>query len=453
MDAIVKNGPTELESKLVGEGVKFLLASYVDMHGVSKGKAVPIAHLDRMMAGSELCTGAALDGVPQDVSDEEVAAHPDAASCAVLPWNKDVAWFASDLWCQGKPFEACSRNILKRSLAKADALGYGLNLGMEAEFFVLKDDPVLGFKPLSDRKHLEKPAYDVARTLDNLGWIGELIDAMNSLGWDVYSFDHEDGIGQFEIDFRYFDALSMADKFVFFRMMAHEIARKHGGFATFMPKPYGDRAGSGAHFNMSLFDKKSGKNLFADASDARGCGLSKLGYQFLAGVMKHLPAICAVVAPTVNSYKRLVLKGSMSGFTWAPVWACYGNNNRTNTLRIPLGGGRVELRAADSSCNPYLGAALVLAAGLEGISQELDPGDPHTENMYLKSEAELKELGVFHLPRTLEEAVDAFDADPLSEATFGPAMKKAWVDFKRDEWMSYINHVSDWERARYLKFY
>ncbi|HET6387979.1 type III glutamate--ammonia ligase [Hyphomicrobium sp.] len=453
MDAIVNKGRSQLEDQLVSQGVKYLLASYVDMHGVSKGKAVPVSHLERMLGGSELCTGAALEGVPQDVSDEEVAAHPDAASCTVLPWKNDVAWFASDLWCRGQPFEACSRNILKRVLAKADAMGYGMNLGMEAEFFVLKDDPVLGFKPLSERKHLEKPAYDVTRTLDNMGWIGELVDAMNGLGWDVYSFDHEDGIGQFEIDFRYFDALSMADKFVFFRLMAHEIARKHGGFATFMPKPYADRAGSGAHFNMSLSDKKTGKNLFADPADPRGCGLSKLGYQFLAGVMKHLPAICAVVAPTVNSYKRLVLKGSMSGFTWAPVWACYGNNNRTNTLRIPQGGGRVELRAADSACNPYLGAALVLAAGLEGITNELDPGDPHTENMYLKSEAELKEMGVYHLPRTLDEAVSAFDADPLSEDVFGAAMKKTWVDYKRDEWLSYLNHVSDWERARYLKFY
>lgn len=453
MDTVVNKGRSELEDQLVSKGVKYLLASYVDMHGVSKGKAVPVSHLDRMLGGSELCTGAALDGVPQDVSDEEVAAHPDAASCTVLPWKDDIAWFASDLWCRGQPFEACSRNILKRALAKADAMGYGMNLGMEAEFFVLKDDPALGFKPLSDRKHLEKPAYDVTRTLDNMGWIGELVDAMNGLGWDVYSFDHEDGIGQFEIDFRYFDALSMADKFVFFRLMAHEIARKHGGFATFMPKPYADRAGSGAHFNMSLSDKKTGKNLFADPADPRGCGLSKLGYEFLAGVMKHLPAICAVVAPTVNSYKRLVLKGSMSGFTWAPVWACYGNNNRTNTLRIPQGGGRVELRAADSACNPYLGAALVLAAGLEGITNELDPGDPHTENMYLKSEAELKAMGIYHLPRTLDEAVSAFDADPLSEATFGTAMKKTWVDYKRDEWLSYLNHVSDWERARYLKFY
>ena len=453
MDAKVEKKPLDLNEQLASDGVKYLLASYVDMHGVSKGKVVPVAHLDRMMKGSELCTGAALDGVPQDVSDEEVAAHPDPASMTVLPWNKDVAWFASDLWCEGKPFEACSRNILKRVLAKAADLGFTMNLGMEAEFFVLRDDPELGYRPLSDRKNLDKPAYDVSRMLDNMGWIGELVSSMNSLGWDVYSFDHEDGVGQFEIDFRYFDALSMADRFVFFRLMAHEIARKHGGFATFMPKPYADRAGSGAHFNMSLADIKTGRNLFVDANDARGCGLSTLGYQFLAGVLKHLPAICAVVAPTVNSYKRLVLKGSMSGFTWAPVWACYGDNNRTNTLRIPLGGGRVELRAADSSCNPYLGAALVLAAGLEGIENKLDPGDPHTENMYLKSEEELKALGITHLPSTLKEAIDAFAADPLSEKVFGPAMTKSWLDFKRDEWMSYINHVSDWEKARYLKFY
>ncbi len=455
MDAIADKSGIALKERLEAEGVGYLFASYVDMHGVSKGKVVPISHLQRMLAGSELCTGAALDGVPQDVSDEEVAAHPDPNSCVVMPWRKDVAWFASDLWCEGAPFEPCSRNILKRVTAKAADMGYTMNLGMEAEFFVLKDDPAapFGYSPVSDRKNLDKPAYDVSRMLDNMGWMGELVDAMNGLGWDVYSFDHEDGIGQFEVDFKYFDVVSMADRFVFFRLMAHEIARKHGAFATFMPKPYGDRAGSGAHFNMSFADKSTGSNVFKDPNDPRGCGLSKLGYQFLAGVLKHLPAICAVVAPTVNSYKRLVLRGSMSGFTWAPVWACYGNNNRTNTLRIPSGGGRVELRAADSACNPYLGAALVLAAGLEGIEADADPGEPHTENMYLKSPEELKKLGINRLPRTLGEALDAFAADPLTTKVFGSEMHKAWLDYKSDEWMSYLNHISDWERARYLKFF
>jgi glutamine synthetase len=349
---------TDLQNSLQKRGVKYLLASFVDMHGISKGKMVPINHLSQMSEGSELYTGAALDGLPQDVSDEELSSHPDLATCRVLPWNPEVAWFASDLWTAGKPFDPCSRNILKRVLTQAEALGYGMNLGMEAEFFVLEDAPDGGFRPLSTRKNLSKACYDAARLLDNLPWMGELVTMMNGLGWDVYSFDHEDSIGQFEVDFKYFDALAMSDHFVFFRWMAQEVARKHGGFASFMPKPFGNRAGSGAHFNMSLFDKPTGRNLFFEPDDPNGCKLAPIGYHFIAGVLRHLPAICCVVAPTVNSYKRLTIRGSMSGFTWAPVFCCYGNNNRTNTLRIPLAGGRVELRAADSSCNPYLGAAM-----------------------------------------------------------------------------------------------
>ena len=204
---------------------------------------------------------------------------------------------------------------------------------------------------------------------------------------------------------------------------------------------------------MSLFDSDSGKNLFTTDSDPRGCGLSELGYQFLAGVLKHLPAISAVVSPSVNSYKRLVVKGSTTGFTWAPVFQCYGDNNRTNTVRIPRDGGRVELRLADPMCNPYLGGAMVMAAGLEGIREQLDPGEPHRENMYLKSSEELEALGVGLLPRTLQEAVEAFAIDPLGKQVFGEEMFDAWVAYKRDEWMSYLNHVSDWEQDRYLNFY
>jgi glutamine synthetase len=445
--------PSALHQSLAARGVKYLLPSYVDLHGVSKSKMVPLHHFEKMLGGSELCTGAALEGIPQDVSEEEVASHPDPTSCRVLPWNSDVAWFASDLWCKGAPFSACSRNILKRAVSHATTMGYRMNLGMEAEFFVLRDTPDGGYAPLSSRAHLDKPAYDVARLLENYPWISQLVSSMDELGWGVYSFDHEDGIGQFEIDFNYFDVLTMADNYVFFRWMAHEIARQHGGFATFMPKPYGDRAGSGAHFNVSLADPSTGKNLFATSDDPRGCGITKLGYQFIAGVLKHLPAICAVVAPTVNSYKRLVLRGNMSTFTWAPVFCCYGNNNRTNTVRIPLGGGRMELRAADSSCNPYLGAAMVLMAGLEGIEQDLDPGDPHTDNMYRKTPTELAALGIKTLPRSLEEALAAFAADPLSKQVFGPDMFQSWLDYKSEEWTRYANHVTDWEKARYLKMF
>ena len=443
----------KLRQEFDKRGVRYMLSSYVDMHGVPKAKMVPVGHLEQMLNGSELFTGAALDGVPQDVSEEEVSSHPDPKAWIQLPWRPDTAWFPSDLWTQGRPFEACSRNILNRQMQRAAGLGYVPQLGMEAEFFVLKDTENGGFAPVSSRKNLDKAAYDAVRLVDNMHWMDELVSAMNDLGWDVYSLDHEDGIGQFEIDFTYADMRTMSDRFVFFRMMAHEIARKHGYFASFMPKPYPDRAGSGAHFNMSFSDLKTGKNAFFDAGDKRGCKLGKIGYQFIAGVLRHMGAICAMIAPTVNSYKRLILRGSASGFTWAPIFVCYGNNNRTNTLRIPLAGGRVELRAADAACNPYLGAAMVLAAGLEGVEQNLDPGDPHLDNMYVKSDAELKKLGVGYLPRTLGEALDAFEKDPLSRKVLGEAMYKAWLDYKRDEWMSYSHHVSDWEKSRYLKMF
>ncbi len=447
-----------LKADLIAKGVTTCIASYVDMHGVSKSKFVPIGHFEQMMAGSEMFTGAALDGVPQEIHDEEVCCMPDAANCMILPWEPTVALLPSDLWCEGKPFEPCSRNILGRQVDRAAEMGFTMNLGMEAEFFVFRDaweerGEEAGRDPVSPLQHLEKPAYDTARLLDNLPWLGELVQAMNDLGWDVYSFDHEDGIGQVEIDFAYADVRTMADRFVFLRMMANAIARQHGAYASFMPKPFGERTGSGAHFNMSLADAKTGKNLFKSADDPRGCGLSKVGYQFLAGILRHLPAIMATVAPQVNSYKRLVKQGSMSGFTWAPVFACYGNNNRTNAMRIPKGGGRVELRAADSACNPYLGAAMCLAAGLEGISEGLDPGDPNTENMYLISDEERNKRGINMLPRTLDEAVQAFKADPLSRQVFGDAMFDSWVAYQEQEWLSYLNHVSDWERERYLRFF
>jgi glutamine synthetase len=442
-----------LKNSLKDQGVKYALASFVDIHGMCKAKAVPLSHLGQMMAGSELFTGAALDGVPQAVSDEEVSARPDPNSAIVLPWNPELVWFASDLYLEGKPFDACCRGILKRVLAEAAEMGFTFNLGIETEFFILKESEDGRGVPVSDRDTLTKPCYDLPGLLDNFIWVQEIVEVMNQLGWDVYSFDHEDGNGQFETDFAYCDVLTMADRFTFFRLMVKEIAKRHGYFATFMPKPFANRTGSGAHYNMSLADLKTGKNLFADPDDSRRCGLSQLGYQFIAGILRHAPAICAVIAPTVNSYKRLVRRGSMSGFTWAPVYICYGNNNRTNMLRIPLAGGRVECRAADISSNLYLGAALMLAAGLEGIREELDPGEPHTENMYEYSLAELAAKGIQFLPRTLAEAIVAFASDPLSKTVMGDLMYQSYVDFKTQEWEEYHSHVSDWEIQRYLKFF
>jgi glutamine synthetase len=378
---------------------------------------------------------------------------PDPSSVAVLPWKPEVAWFASDLMLGGAPFAACSRGILRRVLAEAGELGLTFNLGVETEFYVLREEDFGAGAPASERDLVEKPCYDVRGLLDNYPWVTEIVESMDALGWDVYSFDHEDGNGQFETDFAYADALVTADRVVLFRLLAGEIARRHGLIATFMPKPFSNRTGSGAHFNMSLADTETGVNLFSPSDDRYGCGISELGYQFVAGILRHAPAICAVIAPTVNSYKRLVAQGAMSGLTWAPIQVSYGSNNRTNMLRIPLAGSRVECRAADIATNPYLGAAMLLAAGLEGIREGLDPGQPRHEDMYQHTPTQLKSMGISMLPRTLGEAVDALEVDPLAETTLGPLMHRSFVDLKRAEWEEYHAHVSDWEIARYLKLF
>ena len=450
-----------LRQEIASKGIKYVIPSYVDMHGVPKGKMVPVEYLERALGGSELFTGAALDGVPQNMADDEVGAVPDPASFMAVPWRDDTGWFASDLWYQNAPFGPCNRGILKRVLDRAAKAGLTVNCGIEAEFFVFLNDGASVPNAVSSLTTLEKPAYDSARLMDNLDlWLADTVDAMNELGWSVYSFDHEDGVGQFELDFQYSDALTMADRFVFLRVMINEFARKHGCFASFMPKPFADKAGSGAHFNMSIADTETGKNLFQGTGstaeggdDAHGYGLSPMGYHFTAGVMKHLPAILPLCAPTVNSYKRLIMKGSTSGYTWAPCFTSWGGNNRSNTLRVPSGGGRVELRAADSACNPYLGMAMMIAAGLEGIENKLEVSPANTVNLFEQSEEYRQSQSIAWLPRTLESAIDALEADPLSREVLGEAMLASWVEHKREEWMEYTNHVSEWERDRYLRMF
>ena len=295
------------------------------MHGVPKGKTVPIEHFERMMRGSELFTGAALDGLGQGPHDDELAVYPDACAIAQLPWEPEVAWCPGNLRYHEEPWPMCSRTILQQQVERAADLGFTFNLGIECEVYIVRREGAR-IVPNQDRDNLAKAAYDFAGTLLNYRYLDEIVSAMNALGWDVHSFDHEDANGQFEFDFAYADALTMADRFVLWRLMMKEITRRHGWEATCMPKPYADRTGSGAHFNMSLADVKTGKNLCGDAGDARGCGLSRLAYQFLGGVKKHAEAIVATTCPTVNSYKRLIKTGSMTGFTWAPVFISYGGN-------------------------------------------------------------------------------------------------------------------------------
>lgn len=438
--------------ELKSQGIRYCLAAYTDVHGVGKAKCVPIDHFDTMMRGSELFTGAALDGLGQEPNDDELSVRPDLKRIVELPWMKGYAWAPGYLHFHNVPWPMCSRVVLQRAVDHAAQRGFVFNLGIETEFYLVRRENGV-VVPANPRDVLSKAAYDISDLLANMPFMDEVISHMNELGWDVHSFDHEDSNSQFEFDFSYTDVMSMADRQTLWRMMMKAVARRHGFDVTLMPKPYPNRTGTGAHFNMSIADIGSGANLFADPDDRRGCGVSGLAYQFIAGVLAHAPAITAVAAPTVNSYKRLVKSGSMTGFTWAPIFRSYGGNNRTHMLRIPLTSPRVESRAVDATCNPYLAAAMYLEAGLDGIENEMDPGEPRNENMYLLSDAELRERGVKTLPRTLLEAVEALDADPLSERVLGSELKTAYVDVKSREWWDYHNHISAWEIDRYLTFF
>lgn len=440
-----------LEKELRDKGVEYCVGAFVDIHGVPKAKVVPIGHLQQMARGSERYTGYALDGLGQKPNDDEITSVPDLDHVIQLPWEPKIAWMPADNALKGEPYPLSTRVLLKNVLKQAADLGFGLNLGIECEIYLLKQnaDATLSI-PDPDNK-LIKPCYDLAGFMSGFEWLDKMSSTINRLGWDLYSLDHEDGNSQFEFDFNYADALTTCDRLIFFRQMAKHYAKEQGLIATMMPKPFAARTGTGAHFNMSLYDLKTGKNLFQcePSEDPHGIGLTELGYQFIAGILRHGPALCAAFAPTVNSYKRLVRQGAMATFSWAPVFNSYGSNNRTNSIRVPQGGGRCESRNADGAVNPYLAAALALAAGLEGIREKLDPGKPNEDNLYEISEAERLNRGIGFLPQTLQAAVQAFADDSFVEKTLGSELRNEFIRYKTEEWENYHLTISQWEIDRY----
>jgi glutamine synthetase len=449
----------EVVARLEAEGVKYLFGAYVDMHGVPKSKCVPIRYAEGAAAGSELYTVGALEGMGTlGPNEDECEGIPELGRAVVLPWDKRFAIAPADLRFHGEPYSHDSRTVLKRQLRAAAQLGYTLNLGIEPEVYVLRPDGVGGYRPWIDEDMLNAPTrgYDIETTILADQFLEPMVTYMTELGWDVYSFDHEGGDGQYEFEFRYSDALTMADRMVVFRLMAKHVARTLGCIATFMPKPFDAGFGSGAHMNMSLADVDSGDNAFelnAAASNGGAAarhGYSDLAYSFTAGVLRHAGAISAVACPTVNSYKRLLPRGHMDMISWAPVFRAFGHNNRTLMCRLPMNRRCVELRIADSASNLYLATAMTLAAGLEGIREGLDPGNPVNVDTYSVSEPELAAAGVERLPRTLGEAIAEFERDELAAEVFGEQFHATYTQAKREEWEEYNTIVSEWERERYL---
>ena len=442
----------ETMRSLIDKGVEYLMPLYVDVHGIAKTKTVPVSHFDRMMRGSELFTGAALDGLGQGPHDDELAVLPDPRAVMQLPWRPNVAVIPGQLTYHEQPYPMCSRTVLAKQIERAAKLGLKFNIGIECETYIVRRDPSAhnGIAPNDARDTIAKAAYDASLTLLNLELLNDIVSSMNKLGWEVHSFDHEDANGQFEVNFTYGDALSSADRLVLVKMAASEIAKSMGMIATFMPKPFSDRTGTGAHFHISIGNSKV-KNLFHDAKDKNGLGLSTMAYHFMGGVLSHAKALTAVVAPTINSYKRLVVGRALSGATWAPAYIAYGNNNRTACVRVPY--GRLELRLPDGSANPYLASAAILAAGMDGVDRKLDPGKPVNENLYEWSPEKLKRAGIGLLPQSLKEALDEFEKDKVLRAAIGEDLSQEFLTLKRMEWVEYSRHVSEWERERYVEFF
>jgi glutamine synthetase len=449
-----ENNVSVTRKQLDDSGVEYCFAAFVDVHGIPKAKAVPIQSFEKMCRGSELFTVGALEGLGLvGPHEDECAAIPDLNSMIIFPWDHRHPWFASNLHYHGVSYEACSRVILKRVMEKAKRMGFVFNLGIEAEFYVLRQEGS-EYRPIVEVPFAGIcPSYDLYQTTQSMSFLDPMVKFMNQLGWGVFSFDKEGGMGQYELDFYHADALTIADRLIFLRFMAKNVAQSIGAIATFMPKPFSHDFRSAAHFNMSLADHKTGQNLFeSDSNNDYDLPVSQLCLHFVAGLLQHAPALTAISCPTYNSYQGLLSQGDMQDISWAPILQAYGRNNRSAMLRMPMNRACIENRAPDISCNPYLTAAFSLAAGLEGIEKKLDPGVPLSGNLYEWSAEALKQKQINRLPHTLMDALKAFEVDSLVVEVFGKTFQTVYLNQKMKEWEKGFYKVSEENRSAMLTF-
>jgi glutamine synthetase len=440
-----------LQQRLKAQGVHTLLAQFTDMQGVAKGKYVPLEHLADLFETGAGFAGPSIPGtgLPRIGDRAEYYARPDSpTNVRPMPWMPGYALAQCSGFVDNQPFEACPRQVLKRATARLAERGWTLKTGIEPEFFLLKQDSAGRWRPADDADRLNKPSYDLKSLPRQAGFLRSLHETLTAVGLDVLQLDHEDAHGQFEVNFAFDEALASADHLMLFKQAAHALAEAHGMVFSMMPKPFANQPGSGLHFHVSLWDQ-AGQCLFAPskAERANGHWLTPLARQFIAGILEHSPALCALAAPTVNSYKRLVVGESLSGTTWAPAYVAHGPNNRTAVVRtLP---GRFEWRLPDASANPYLATAALIAAGLDGIDRQLDCGPDCTEDLFQLSLPQIHQRGIRILPQSLGEAVDALQNDTVISSALGRITTDEFVGMKHAEWISYARHVSDWELQRY----
>ncbi|WP_439112375.1 type III glutamate--ammonia ligase [Hydrogenophaga sp.] len=429
---------------LQAQGIHSILTTFTDLHGAPKGKLVPLAALPDVVAVGAGFAGPSIwgTGLPRMGARSEYFGRVVPESLRPLPFMPGVAHAVCDGFTGGEALETCSRQLLKRQVARLRARGLTLWVGIEPEFFLLKRGPDGAWQVGDSNDRHAKPSYDLAAIGRNLGFLDDMRRHLCALGFELQQMDHEDACGQYEINYRFDEALAAADRYQLFKLTAHAVAQAHGLTFSTMPKPLAHAPGSGLHFHLSLTDAR-GVAVMADPGGA--LGLSTLGHQFAAGLLHHADALAALCAPTVNSYKRLASSASASGTTWSPVWKTLGDNNRTCLVRTVA--NRLEWRLPDPSCNVYAALAGTLAAGLSGIEQGMPAVGGCDEDLYQRQAC--GDDMPARLPRDLCSALDALRQDSALRDAVGEAFCAQLLAIKQAEWDAWAQHVSGWELDRY----
>jgi glutamine synthetase len=415
---------TDLATRARADGTQFILALFVDLTGKPCAKLVPIEAVEELQTDGVGFAGYAVGAMGQEPKDPDLVAIPDVSSYMPVPFLRPgLAIVHCDPHVEGRPWRFAPRVVLKEQLARAAELGLTLKVGAEVEYFLVQRGADGGLQVADAKDVATRPCYDardLTRMYDHLTSVSR---AINSLGWGNYANDHEDGNGQFEQNFTYADALTTADRVVTLRYLLSVMAEERGMVATFMPKPFTDRTGTGLHMHLSLW--RGNEPAFPADDDERGLGLSPTAYSFIAGLLEHASGLQALLGPTVNSYKRTGATSTRSGATWSPRTATYGGNDRTHFLRVP----------------DHHRVATALAAGLDGVRRQLDPGAPGAV-------ADRPTL-----PPTLLHAVEALEADPVVAGALdavGPGVSRYFADLKREEFFEWHGQVTSWEVDRYV---
>lgn len=445
----------DLRERLAAQGVHTLIAQFTDVLGVAKGKYVPLAHLDDLLTDGAGFSGPSIagTGLPRTGPRSEYWARGAASTATALPWMPGYARIVCDGFVDGQPFDACPRQVLRRQVARLAERGWQLRTGIEPEFFLLKRDAGGRWRPADDEDRLDKPSYDLKSLPRQRDFLRALQLALEACGLDVLQLDHEDAHGQYEVNFGFGEAIASADHLMLFKLAAQALAEERGMSFSMMPKPFADQPGSGMHLHVSLWQAqhRDERNLFVphrrDGSvDSAGL-LSPLGEQFAAGVLAHSAALTALAAPTVNSYKRLVVGESRSGTSWAPAYVAHGPINRTALVRTLH--GRFEWRLPDAAANPYLATAGLIAAGLDGIDRGLALPAAADDDLFALPLAAIQARGIATLPQHLGEALAALQADAVVAGALGETLTAQFIALKQQEHLAHARHVSDWELARY----